>query len=129
NFLANRRNVWADFRRFGDECGIDIDHARSFVGKQFRHSFQNLDAADAAYRLIRIWKMLADVSSADRTEQRVRDRMRQNIRVRVSVQPVRVWNLDAAQNQFSSLRETMDVVTDAATNHGKNDERRMTNGQ
>src|SRR5262249_9479423 len=105
NFLGHRTNVRGDFWRFGDECGVDIEDARSFVGMQFRHSFQNLDAADAAKRLIRIWKMPADVARADRAEQRIRDRMRQNIRVRVSFQPVRVWNLNAAQNQLSSLRE------------------------
>src|SRR5262249_17850110 len=119
NFLGHRTNVRGDFWRFGDECGVDIEDARSFVGKQFRHSFQNLDAADAAKRLIRIWKMPADVARADRAPQRIRDRMRQNIRVRVSFQPVRVWNLNAAQNQLSSLRETMDVVTDAGSNHGR----------
>src|SRR5207248_7218967 len=109
--------------------GIDIEHARSFVGKQFRHPFQNLDAADAANRLIRIWKMLANVACADRAEQGVRDRMRQNIRVRVSFQPVRVRDLDAAQNQFSLLREPMNVVTDAERIMGEmpNAECRMPN--
>src|SRR5438270_233172 len=94
-----------------------------------RDSFRKLEAADPANRLIRIWKMPADVARAERAEQRVRDRMRQNICVRVSFQAVRVWNLDAAQNQFSSLRETMDVVTDAGSNHRTNDERRMTNDE
>src|SRR5438105_3026115 len=63
--------------------------------------------------------MLTDIARTGRAKQRVRDRMRQDIRVRVSFQPVRVRNLDAAQNQFSSLRETMNVVTDAGPNHGR----------
>src|SRR5438876_11919267 len=47
----------------------------------------------------------------------------------MSFQPARVRNLDAAQNQFSSLHETMNVVADAATNHGANDESRMRNDE
>src|SRR4029077_14421008 len=47
----------------------------------------------------------------------------------MSLQPARVRNLDAAQHQFSSLHETMNVVADAATNHGANDECRMRNDE
>src|SRR5439155_17523217 len=88
-----------------------------FLREQFGHALQNLDAADVANRFVRVWKMLTDVARADCAEQRVRDRMRQNIRVRVAFQTARVRDLDTAEHQSSSLRETMDVVTDAATNH------------
>jgi hypothetical protein len=40
-----------------------------------------------------------------------------------------VDDLDTAQNEFQALRETMDVVTDAGADHGKNDEWRMTNDE
>jgi hypothetical protein len=62
--------------------------------------------------------MLADVARGNRTEQRIRDRVQQNIRVRVSFQPVRVRNLHAAKNQLSSFGKTMHVVADPTSNHG-----------
>jgi hypothetical protein len=48
----------------------------------------------------------------------------------MSFQPLRVRNLDAAQNQFSSLGEAMHVVPNpTANNHEKNDETRMPNDE
>src|SRR4029077_18640136 len=61
--------------------------------------------------------MLANVAGADRAEQRVGDRVREDVGVRVSLQSARVRDLDAAQYQFQSIGETMDVVTDAGPNH------------
>jgi hypothetical protein len=62
--------------------------------------------------------MLADVAGANRSQHGVCDCVRKDISIGMSFQPTRVRNLNAAQNQFSSLRETMNVVTDAAANHG-----------
>jgi hypothetical protein len=44
--------------------------------------------------------------------------MQQNVGVGMSFQPVRMRNLDAAQNQFSPLGEPMHIVTDSTSNHG-----------
>src|SRR5207247_5355412 len=71
----------------------------------------------APKRFVGVWKMLTDVAGADRAKQRVGNRMRENIGVRMSLQAARVGDLDAAQNQFQSLGETMDIVTDAGSNH------------
>jgi len=40
----------------------------------------------------------------------------------MSFQPVGVRNLDAAQNQFSSLGEPMHIIADSTSNHDENDE-------
>jgi hypothetical protein len=66
--------------------------------------------------------MLADIACANCAEQRIRDSVRQNVRVRVSFESARVRNLNTAQNKFSSSGEPMHIVADSATNHEENDE-------
>ena len=60
--------------------------------------------------------MVTDIFFADRSEQRISNRMREDVRVRVSVESMRVRNLDATENEFAALRQSMRVVTDAAAN-------------
>jgi hypothetical protein len=48
--------------------------------------------------------------------------MQQNIGIGVSFQPARVRNLEAAQNQFTSLGEPMHIIADSASSHDENDE-------
>ena len=60
---------------------------------------------------------MADVLLAQRAENGVADRVHQRIRVRMAVQPFRVWNLHAAQDELASRDQLMNVVTDAHVNH------------
>lgn len=55
--------------------------------------------------------MMADVTFADGAQERVRDRMADYVRIRMSFEAAIVRNLDAAQNQFSCRHEPMRVVT------------------
>ena len=59
---------------------------------------QNFDAADSANRFVRVRKMMTDVAFADRAEQRIRNRVGENIRIGMSFESARVRNLDAAEN-------------------------------
>src|SRR4029077_13497181 len=114
------RNLWPQLRGFRDHCCIDIHDPRFFVGKNLTDPFQNLDATNSADGFIRVWKMLADVSGADRSEQRVGDRVRKNIRVGMSFESEQVRNFYPAQNQFPILPEAMNVVADTATRRAHN---------
>ena len=71
--------------------------------------------------------MLADVARADRTEQRIRDRVRENVCVGMTFQSAWVRDLHAAKNQFSPFDEAVNVVADAGANH--NEEWGMTNDE
>src|SRR5439155_17685229 len=89
-----------------------------FILRQQRvYVSQNLDAAHAANRFVGVWEVLADVARANRAQQRICDRVGQDVRVRMSFKPARVRDLHAAENQFSSCRKTMHVVADSAPNH------------
>ncbi len=66
--------------------------------------------------------MLTDIAFSDSSQQGIGDSMQQNIGIGMSFQPVRVRNLDAAQNQFTSLGEPMYIIADSTSNHDENDE-------
>ena len=60
--------------------------------------------------------MMSDVAFPDCPKERVRDRVANHVRVRMSFEPAIVRNLDAAQDQFASRGEAMRVVTVADPN-------------
>jgi hypothetical protein len=66
--------------------------------------------------------MLTDVPFTDGSQQGIGDSMQQNVGIGMSFQPVRVRNLDATQNQFTSLGEPMHIIADSTSNHDENDE-------
>jgi hypothetical protein len=66
--------------------------------------------------------MLTDIAFTDGSQQGIGDSMQQNIGVGMSFQPVRMCNLEAAQNQFMSLGEPMYVIADSTSNHEENAE-------
>src|SRR2546423_2474492 len=68
NFLPHRGNVRRDLRFFSDNSCIDVEHAGFLFGKQFTHLLQNLDAANPANRLVRVWEMLTNIAGADRAQ-------------------------------------------------------------
>jgi len=46
-----------------------------------------------------------------------RNRVHERVRVRMAVQALGVWNLNAAQDELASRDQLMNVVTDANVNH------------
>src|SRR6266496_5017567 len=60
--------------------------------------------------------MLTDIAGADRAQQCIGDRVRQDICIRMSFQPARVHDLDAAKDEFSAFGEAMHVVANSASN-------------
>ncbi len=53
--------------------------------------------------------MLADVAEARRAEQRVADGMQQHIGIGVAVEPFRVLDLDAADDQLAAKHQRMHI--------------------
>lgn len=64
--------------------------------------------------------MMTDVAFADRAQQRVRDRVADHVRVRMSVETAIVWNLHAAENQLPPGGEPMRIVTISAADRAHN---------
>ena len=66
----------ADLRLFSNERGIDVDDSKALSSQNRLNPAQNFLAIYPFYRLIRVRKMMADISIPGRTEQRIRDRVR-----------------------------------------------------
>src|ERR1700731_153784 len=106
-----------DFRRFGNHGSVNADWACVFLTQHGGNPFQNIDAADTANRFVGVRKMAADVFRANRAEKRIRNRMRQNIGIRMTFEPARVRDFNAAENQFSAIGKAVDIVTNSGANH------------
>src|SRR5208282_1588746 len=63
---------------------------------------------------------MADVRLAERAEKRVANRVHERVRVRMAVQAFGVRNLDAAEDEFASRDQRMNVVANANVNHAVN---------
>src|SRR5581483_3094252 len=71
--------------------------------------------------------MLPNIAGTNRAQQRVGDRVRQNICVRMSFQSPRVRDLDAAKDQFPAFSKAMHIVANSASNtHGRQSFRSIT---
>ena len=57
--------------------------------------------------------MLANVAQGGRTEDRIGDSVEQDISVGMSFQPAIVGDLDSAEDEATSRRITMSIVTDS----------------
>src|SRR4051812_193437 len=81
-----------------------------------RHSFFNEEPAGRALPLgIIIRKMHTDVSKSCRSEQRVRERMQQDVCVRVALQAAGARNFNSAQHEAAIMTETMRIESNART--------------
>src|SRR5271163_498101 len=60
---------------------------------------------------------MADVRFAKRAEERVADGVHERVGVRMAVETPRVRDLDAAEDEFASRDQRVNVVADANVNH------------
>jgi hypothetical protein len=78
------------FCRIAEACGVSLGASAItvastfttrafFFRQQIADPLQNFHAADASNRFVGIWKMLSDVAGTNRAEQRVGDRVRENV--------------------------------------------------
>ena len=86
--LAHGGEMRADLRRFRDQRRVDVDDPAFLRRQELADPPQNLQAADAANRFIRVRKMMADVALADRAEQRIGDGVGEHVRIGMA-RPVR----------------------------------------
>lgn len=103
--------------RFRNESAVDVGEACALLGCEFATLGEDLEAGDALDRFIVGREVVADVRQAEGAEHGVRNRMGEDVRIRVTLQSVRVWNLDSTENQFAVFGKLVDVVSDSNTGH------------
>ncbi len=62
---------------------------------------------------------MADVLLAERAEDGVANRVHERVGVRMAVQTLGVRNLDAAEDEFASRDQRVNVIADANVDHGQ----------
>ena len=55
--------------------------------------------------------MLSNIAERSRSQERITDRMQKHIRIGMSEQSGFRWNLNSAQNKFSTLCKAMDIIS------------------
>ena len=60
---------------------------------------------------------MADVRLAERAEDGVANRVHERVRVRMAVQALGVRDLDAAEDEFASRDQRVNVIANANVNH------------
>jgi hypothetical protein len=107
--------VRRNFRRFRQQCCVKVHDARVLLRRDRRYVSQNFDAADPAYRFVRVREMFSDVAGGECAEDGIGDGVGKNVSIGVSFQSLVMQNLNAAENKFAAAHQAMRVVTDAAT--------------
>src|ERR1022692_1388616 len=87
------------------------DDARGFLQKNL--------AGNIFPARVGVWKKVANVRFAQRAEERVANGVHQRVGIRMAVETFGVWNLDAAEDEFASRDQRVNVVADANVNHGQ----------
>jgi hypothetical protein len=116
--LFHGGEVREDLGAFGDEGGIDV-HDAAAAGADAACCFLQEDPAGCIPpAFVRVGEEMADVDLTDGPQDGVRDGVEERIGIRVPVESVCVWNLDAAEHEAPPLNQSMDIVTDADVYHG-----------
>ena len=115
----HQREVGGDFGFLGDQGGVDIVEANGFFIEQGPDAAEDFEAADAANAGVGIGKKMADVGFASGAEESVGDGMAEDIGVGVAVEPERVGDHHAAEDEGAVRDEAVDIVTYAGGDHSR----------
>jgi hypothetical protein len=85
-----------------------------FTCEEFARMRQEQQAVRAFPLRIGIGKVRADISRPRRAKQRIAERMRDHVTVRMPHRPFIKRHFDAADDEFAAFREAVQVVADAA---------------
>ena len=100
-------------RALEHDGGVDVDHPQPLAAHQGRHLAQQRDRVGAAPALVGVGEVLADVAQPGRPQQRVHDRVREDVGVGVAGQAQLVLDAHAAEDQRAALDQAVGVVAQA----------------
>jgi hypothetical protein len=112
-----RRNLWS----FEYNHGVNVCHGISVSGKKAGNIFEKHQARDPFVPWIGVWKVFTNIPESCGPDQCICYCMQKDISIRMSIQTFFVGNFYAAQNEFSALNKTVDIVTDAGSYWSWND--------
>jgi hypothetical protein len=112
--FAHFRKVRPQLWLFQDDDGVDVLDRETLFVEQFPRMLQKTQAVRAFPFRIGVREMCTNVSKTSGAKQRIAKRMREYISVGMSYGAFIKRELDPADDQFASFRETMKIVPNAA---------------
>src|SRR4051812_14061148 len=110
--LAHPVAVGTQSRRLAHDRGVDRADRVATLGELVADDGQQLDTARILPLRLGVREVVADVSERGGAEQRVHDRVRDDVGVRVAGQPSVRQDGHATEHQLAAFLETVDVEAD-----------------
>lgn len=111
DILSHFSKVRLQLGRLSHNGCIDITYSEAVFAEKQTDMLEQQEAVSPGISGVAVRKMDTDISERGGTEKRVHDRMGQHIRVGVAKQTKPRGNFHTAQNQFSSFRKTVHIIT------------------
>src|SRR5713101_2542367 len=99
-----------------DDC-IEMRDEKMPLVEQFARVLEEEQARRALPFRIGVREMRADVAETGSSQQRVAQRVAQDVAIGMSDRAFVKWHFDPAENQFSSLCQPVQVVSDSRACH------------
>ena len=115
--LLHFGNVRINLGFLRDDGCIHVHDFAFALGNLLRGCFKKYLAGRAFPARVGVRKKMADVRFAERAEERIANRVHERVRVRMAVQALGVRNLDAAEDEFASRDQRVNVIANANVNH------------
>ena len=103
NMLRHLRNERSYLGSLSNQRHIHIAHAIALRRHLFAHQPQQFQGIRTFISGVSVWKMVADVPESCCSQQGIRHRMEEHIRVAVTQKPLFKGNMHAAQNQIPAF--------------------------
>ena len=108
--FTHERDVRRELRALGDHRTVNIPDIVAVLSQNAADLTKKPNAVSTEKAVVIIGKELADITERGRAEKRVHNRVRQNIRVGVTEQPLFIAYLNAAEDEPSPLNQPVHVI-------------------
>jgi hypothetical protein len=108
--LSHLVHIRRNLRSFKTDRGIDVDNMEAMLRQEVAHMFQQDQARYAFVPRVGVREVLADITEAGRTCERIHDCVKENVGVGVTGETLAVLDLHAPEDELPPLLKAMDVV-------------------
>ena len=105
------------FRSLGDDRRIHVVDGETAVGKFCPHCAEQHERIRALIFFGGVREMKTDIPHGCRSEQRVHDRMEQNVSVGMSEQPLLIGNIYTSYDKLSPLNKSVNIISASDSDH------------
>jgi hypothetical protein len=115
--LGHLGQKWAEPRGLADHGGVDVHEMRSLRDEKVHDCPEQDEARHACIAGVRIREVAAQVAEGEGSEQRLTDRMGEDVGVGVAAQAAPARDGHAAEHQRASVHQRMEIEAEAGARH------------